>query len=401
PHKTYADQPLEEAIVFYERAVQLDPNFASAWARLSRAHAFFYFRQGDRTLARRTAIEQALHNAQRLEPNSPDTLIALGYYQYWVLRDFERAKTTFKLVSKVLPNSSDVPFALGAIARREGHWNESISALEQALVVDPRNTELIIHAGDTYGMLRNFRAALKLYDRALDLAPKDRDLLVTKAGIYQALGDLKESAKCLAQLDAQNPEGAFNTRLVIQLLLERNQVKAIELLHGHQAQYRIGSAFYESPNLVNLALVQRLAGDAAAAKVTAQAAGAMVEPLSQQQPENAMLAANLSLSDALLGQNETALTEGQHAISLLPTATDAVDGPEMEENFALVQMLVGDHSGAISTLGRLLNTPYDGWYYLTPVTTALLRLDPTWDPLRNDPRFQKLCEEKQKTRAKD
>jgi tetratricopeptide (TPR) repeat protein len=338
-----------------------------------------------------------LHNAQRLEPDSPDTLIALGYYQYWVLRDFERAKTTFKLVSKVLPNSSDVPFALGAIARREGHWNESISALEQALVVDPRNTELIIHAGDTYGMLRNFRAALKLYDRALDLAPKDRDLLVTKAGIYQALGDLKESAKCLAQLDAQNPEGTFNTRLVIQLLLERNQVKAIELLHGHQAQYRIGSAFYESPNLVNLALVQRLAGDAAAAKVTAQAASAMVEPLSKQQPENAMLAANLSLSYALLGQNETALTEGQRAISLLPTATDAVDGPEMEENFALVQMLVGDHSGAISTLGRLLNTPYDGWYYLTPVTTALLRLDPTWDPLRNDPRFQKLCEEKPKT----
>jgi predicted Zn-dependent protease len=108
---------------------------------------------------------------------------------------------------------------------------------------------------------------------------------VTKAGIYQALGDLKESAKCLAQLDAQNPEGAFNTRLVIQLLLERNQVKAIELLHGHHAQYRIGSAFYESPNLVNLALVQRLAGDAAAAKVTAQAASAMVEPLSKQQPQ--------------------------------------------------------------------------------------------------------------------
>src|SRR5207248_8607297 len=104
------------------------------------------------------------------------------------------SETTFRLVSKVLPNSSDVPFALGAIARREGHWDESISALEQALVVDPRNTELIIHAGDTYGMLRNFRAALKLYDRALDLAPKDRDLLVTKAGIYQALGYLKESA---------------------------------------------------------------------------------------------------------------------------------------------------------------------------------------------------------------
>ncbi|HEU5246542.1 MAG TPA: hypothetical protein VFU09_05580 [Candidatus Udaeobacter sp.] len=114
--------PLWEAISFYERAVQLDPNFALAWARLSRADAVLYFTGGDTTAARRDAAKKALENAQKLQPNSPETLLALGYYQYWVLRDYGLAKTTFKQVSKILPgNSSEVPYALGLVTRREGH----------------------------------------------------------------------------------------------------------------------------------------------------------------------------------------------------------------------------------------------------------------------------------------
>ena len=164
---------LLKAISFFERAVQLDPNFALAWARLSRAHAFLYFRPGeDLTAARRDAAKSALENAQKLQPNSPETLLALGYYQYWVLRDYGLAKTTFGLVGKMLPGSSEVPAALAFVARREGHWDESVACWEQALALDPRNVELLNATALTYAMLRQFPTALKLHDRALDIVPQ-------------------------------------------------------------------------------------------------------------------------------------------------------------------------------------------------------------------------------------
>src|SRR5207253_8276601 len=160
-----------EAIGFYERAVQLDPNFALAWARLSRAQAFLH---DDTTPPiRRDAAKSALENAQRLEPNSPETLLALGYYQYLVLGDYGLAKTTFALVSKMLPSSSEAPKALGYIARREGNWDESIGYFEQALALDPCNMELLREAAWTHTGLRQFSAALKLHDRTLDITPND------------------------------------------------------------------------------------------------------------------------------------------------------------------------------------------------------------------------------------
>src|SRR6516165_4829654 len=141
----------QKAIGFYERAVQLDPHFAAAWARLSRLSSLVYLNRYDTaTRARGEAAKRALENAQKLEPNSPDTLLALGYYQYWVLSDYAPAKTTFGRVSKVLPGSSEPPKALAFIARREGHWDRSIAYFEQALTLDPRNVELLVAAAQDY-----------------------------------------------------------------------------------------------------------------------------------------------------------------------------------------------------------------------------------------------------------
>ena len=217
-----------KAVGFYERAVQLDPKFALAWARLSRAHAVLYFRLYDTTAARGDATKNALENAQKLQPNSAETQLALGYYQFRVLRDYGLAKTTFKELSEMLPGRSEVPYALGLVTQREGDWDESVARFEQALTLDPRNADILIDAARNYAF-RQFPAALKLDDRALDIIPNHPYLTETKARIYQAQGNLKEAAKMSVEVNAQTPSASALVTKIIQLRLERNYTEAVRL----------------------------------------------------------------------------------------------------------------------------------------------------------------------------
>ncbi|PYL42864.1 MAG: hypothetical protein DMF42_05705, partial [Verrucomicrobia bacterium] len=393
---TYPDL-WRKAVDCYQRAAELDPNFASAWSRLSGLNAHLYFSNSVETnsAARGDAAKRALENAQKLAPDSSETLLALGYYQYWVLRDYPAAKTTFARVSKLLPSSSEAPLALALIAEREGHWDESVDNFERALSLDPRNVELLNHAAGIYDMLRQFPAALKLFNRAWDITPNDPDAVVVKASIYQAQGNLQEAAKLLTEVNAQTPTGpAFNIK-IIQLRLERNYDEAIRLLQARLAQFHFDSQENKGLDQALLAFLQGLAGDKAGAKVTAAQARNTLEPLYRDQPDNSYLAAELSLAYAAVGQKDSALKVAERAIMLMPRSKDAVDGPDFEENLAFIQMIFGENSRAISTLTRLLQTPYSGSLGPFAITPALLRLDPFWDPLRADPAFQKLCQEKQ------
>src|SRR5262245_43723574 len=390
----FFDAVTKTAIDSYERAVQIDPDFALAWAQLSRVHANLYF-GADKTATRRDAAKSALDNALRLQPNSPETLLALGYYQYWVVRDYGLANTTFEHVSKMLPSSSEAPRALGLIARREGHWDQSIAYQEQALGLDPRNVELLNETAGTYATLRQFPKALKLFDRTLDILPNDPVYLAAKAVMYQAEGNLEQAAELLSEITVQTPYEFVFLIKITQLRLERNYTEAVRLLLTRQAQFHFASEIEKGINQVLLALLQQLAGDAANANATAEQALNTLGPLYKDQQDNALFAANLSLNYAVLGNKELALKEAERAVTLLPSAKDRVTGPALEENLALIQTIFGENSRAISTLARLLQTPYGGLFYQIPVTPALLRLDPLWDSLRADPAFEKLCEEKQ------
>jgi serine/threonine-protein kinase len=145
-----------------------------------------------------------------------------------------------------------------------------------------------------------------------------------------------------------------------------------------------------------LALIQRVVGDTASAKAAAEQARSTLEPISKEQPDNAFVAAALAVAYAILDEKDSALKEAQRATTLVPSTKDRLSGPGFEENLALVEMIIGDNSPAIATLTRLLQTPYGGWLYSpAPITPALLKLDPIWEPLRADPAFQKLCQEKQ------
>jgi TolB-like protein/class 3 adenylate cyclase len=379
----------EKVVGFYERSVQLDPAFAQAWARLSRANSQVYFGGLDGTPARRDATERALNTAQKLQPNSPETLLAQAYYQYWVLRDYELAKSTFGRVRELLPGSSETPAALALIARRQGQWDKSVAYWEQTLALDPRNTQWLALAAQTYGMLRQFPAALKTYDRFLDIVPNDPDTVASEAKIYQAEGNLEQAGKLLAGVNAQTHSFNVVGAQINQLFLERHCDEAIRWIHSRLTESRDVPAIERLFDQGSLVIAQECAGDIAGARATAQQMLPPIEKFSQKAPNSPPIAAGLSLVHAFLGEKDAAIREAERAITLLPSAKDAVDGPSFEEQLAFVEALVGDKNRAISTLQHLLEIPYSDC--LTP---ALLRLDPKWDPLRGDPRFQKLCEEK-------
>jgi len=381
----------DKTIGFYERAVQLDPDFGTAWARLSRANARSYFSDSGRvpSSVRRDSAKRALEHAQKLSPNSSETLLALGYYQYWVLGDYGPAKATFKHVGKTLRGSSDVPFALALIARIEGNWDQSIAQYEQALALDPRNPTLLEDAALTYSMVRQFPAALKLYDRILDIMPNDPEIMADKASIYQAEGNLQEAAKLLSQVNEQTASDALFGAKLAQVALERHYGEAIRLKKARPAHFALAPDLGKGFDLVGIALMQHFAGDDAGAKVTAEQARNTLEPLCRKEPNNAIMARLLALAYAEMGQKDLAVRTSERSVSLMPRAQNAWRAPGYENGLAAVLALVGENSRAISILKKLLQTPYED-----PITPALLRLEPTWDPLRDDPRFQKLCEER-------
>jgi len=321
--------------------VQLDPKFAIAWARLSRANAHNYFDPSDThnpatPAARRDAAKRALENAQKLEPNSPETLLALGYYQYQVLRDYGVAKTTFARVAKMLPGNSEVLGALGKVNRREGHWEESVAYFEQALALDPRNVELLGDAADTYVFVRQLAAALKLVDRILDITPNHSRYMAWKAGMYQAQGNLQEAAKLLSEIKEQTRLEGWGAIKVAQLTFERNYEEAVRSLQARLDQFHYSSEFFKTSDQLLLAFTQRLAGDMAGAKVTAEKALNTLEQLYREQPDNVVFAVDLSKAYAVMGEKDSALNLAERATLLLPSAEDAVNGPTLEENLALI-----------------------------------------------------------------
>lgn len=294
----------------------------------------------------------------------------------------------------MLPGSSDILYALGLVTRRQGKWDESIAYFERCLALDPRNAEVLGNTAWTLALIRKFADARKLYERALEITPNDLDLVAAKSATYQAEGNLKEAATLLMEINEWSPVQPFITKMT-QLRLERNHGEAVRLLQARQAYFQFAAQIDQGTNEVILAFAQRLAGDTAAAKATAQEARKTLEPLCRDQSDNSFFAQQLALANAAVEERKMALSEAQRATTLLPSSKDLLSGPTREEVLALIQMMFGDRARPISTLSRLLQTPYISWLYgPMPATAALLRFDPVWDPLRTDPDFQKLCQEK-------
>jgi len=364
--------------------VKLDSNFALAWAYLSCAQSGNYWQGFDPSPARLAAAKDALDHAITLDPNLAETHLALGYYRYYAERDFTGALAEFQQAEQGLPNNVDVNIAIGLIQRRLGHWDEAIAELRRAVELDPRNIAASIDLGTTYNVLRRFPEVLATADRVLALEPLNTGALCQKAGVFWATGDLKAVEPLVA-----NP-GIDPLLRGVQALFQRRYAAATEILSKGLA----GKPYEERKWLLfGLGLSQQRAGNVAAAHATYQQATLDVqrelEKVARDSFQEAELHADLGLAYAGLGEAASAIAEGQKAMAMDPTSKDPLDGPEAEYAMAQIYAFLGDADHAIPILKRLLQIPAG-----QVITSGLLRLDPIWDPIRNDPRFQELAVKK-------
>ena len=379
---------LRSAAQLFQQAVQADPSFAQAYARLSRVHAQIYWHHYDRTDARLKLAKQAAETAQSLAPDAPETHVALGFYRYWGELDYEGALREFELARRQQPSNSELLQAIGYVERRQGRWEESLARFVEALRYDPRSGIRNFDAGDNYFTLHLYPEAEHYLERARMLSPDWSNPYIYLASMYLSWrGDLEAARGVLRDGLARIEIGRFAPGLLTGDRISASLVTAdtglarkldglsLQAFNGDTARYHLLKA--------EAAMFRH---DVAAERAQADSGRALLERRRRARPDDEKNLAILALAYSHLGRHDEAIRVAERAVEGLPLEKDAVSGPFLQTNLAKVYMVAGRHDRAIAILERLLAVP--SW-----ITPAELRSDPIWTPLRRHPRFRAISSE--------
>ncbi len=366
------------------QALARDPDFHLAYCQLASAHIYLYFFGYDHTQARLALADEMLKAAVRLRPDAGETHFAKATFFYRGKLDYDHARAELALAQNALPNNSEIFELTGYIDRRQGLWHESARSLQRALELDPRNYFLLQQIAYSYQESRQFGAMAAAMDRALALAPNDLDNRVTRPLVdLEWRADTRPLHNAIKSFLAENPGSApdLADQWLYVALCERDLSAAVEALAAIPASGI--STDLNFPRAWCEGLVARVRGDAATAQTAFLAARAEVEKQVKEQPDYGAAFCVLGLIEAGLGQKEEAIRDGRHAVELLPTTKDALDGAELMKYLGVIYAWCGERELAINQIRATVRIP-------GTLSYGNLKLHPWWDALRGDPQFEKI-----------
>jgi eukaryotic-like serine/threonine-protein kinase len=383
---TRAKEDLMQAVQLLDQAVARDPLFFLAYGELAGAHDRIYFLGFDHTDARLKLSETALQAVRRLQPQSGETHLALAQHFYWAYADYDRAQSELVIARHTLPNESRIPLLSGYIDRRQGHWEKSLEEMKQALELDPRNFSVLQQISLTYEALRRYKEMAATLDSVLAIAPKDIPSRVRRAWVD--LEGRADSKPLHSTIDAILSEDANAAPVLVNqwLFLALRERDPAAAQHALSAMPADGGGCYDEnipfPNGWCEGLAAWFRGDRSAARSAFLTARDEIEKTVRNQPDYAAAFCALGVIDAVLGNKEKAIKEGERAVQLIPANKNAIEGAMLIQYMAVTYAWAGEKDRAIERLAEAAKLPG------SHVSYGNLRLNPLWDPLRGDPRFE-------------
>lgn len=370
------------AISRFEEAVEIDPLFALAWAELAEAHAQAYHLLIDRSEERLSKARAAVDRALELDPDLPDAHRALGYYYYWGHGDYEQALEAFDRAARDIPNDSQLSEGIAFIRRRQGRFDEAVQQLEEALRLDPHSSRLASELASTYTMVRRYEEAERSFQRSIDLTPEQAVAYQGRAlNVILWHGDLEAARRHLVDMPLQEEPSAA-VAWYYQEMRERHWVEAVEAVERYPTDI-VGIEWGMLPKNLLRADAYRAMGEEAKAQSAYRAAAFLLERIVRMELGDPRRRSALARAYSGLGKHDLAIRHAQLAVDLVPVEADAVRNRGYVENLAEIYMRAGQLEPAIEQLEHLLAIPSN----LSP---RLLEIDPRWDPLRGNPRFEAL-----------
>jgi TolB-like protein/Flp pilus assembly protein TadD len=379
----YAKEKLPKAAQLLEQATTRDPRFVLAWCLLSNVHGIMYWEGLDRTPERLNFAHAAVETALRLQPDAGEPHLALASYYYQAFRDYDAAAKELELARRTLPNNAEVLEYTGYIDRRQGRWDQATRNLERAVELDPQNFRVLQQLALTYQPQRRYNEQLRTYDRALKIVPGDPLTRVVRAALaVDWRADIRPYQETLAAVIAEDPAVAPDVDDPNYALCERSNAAAERTLkdYPHDGESFNGVLY---PHAYWEGVVARWQGDGVKARSAFAAARAELEKMLEKQPDFPAALSLLGIVDAGLGRTEEALSEGRRACELVPVSRDSFDGVAFLVNLAQIYTWIGDKDRAITQIAEIERVP-------NLLSYGFLKLQPFWDPLRGDPRFEKL-----------